>query len=87
VMPVKINERPIETSLVSELRVIQFHAPKPGGTMIELEMLPNEPLEMRVIEQRPGLPNALLTTPLPQNFIYGPDYISNTTQVKYDVKL
>ncbi len=87
VMPVKLNERPIETSLASELRVMVFHAPPPGGTTIELEMLPNEHLDMRVIEQRPGLPNALLTTPLPENFIYGPDYLSNTTQVKYDVVL
>jgi hypothetical protein len=87
VLPVKLNERPIETSLLTELRVIVFHAPAPGGTTIELEMLPNEPLDIRVIEQHPGLPNALLTTPLPENFIYGPDYLSNTTQVKYDIIL
>jgi hypothetical protein len=87
VLPVKLNERSMETSLVSELRFIQFHAPTTGGMVLELEMLPNEPLEMRIVEQRPGLPDGLLKPPLPNNFIHGPDYISNTTQVKYDLTL
>ena len=87
VMPVKINERPIEVSLVTELRFIQFHALTPGGTVIELEMLPDQTLDISVIEQRPGLPAELLTAPLPDNFIHRPDYISNSTQVKYSAKI
>jgi hypothetical protein len=50
-------------------------------------MLPDEPLDIRIIEQRPGLPGALLKVPLPENFIYSPDYISNSTQVKYQLKI
>jgi len=87
VMPVKLNERPIEVSLVTELKFIQFEAPTAGGTVIELEMLPDQPLDISIIEQRSGLPPGLLTTPLPENFIHRPDYISNTTQVKYSVKI
>jgi hypothetical protein len=87
VMPVALNERVIEPSQVSDLRYIQFFASTPGGTTIELEMLPDEPLDIRIIEQRPGLPGALLKVPLPENFIYSPDYISNSTQVKYQLKI
>ena len=54
---------------------------------IELEMQPGEPLDIWVIEQRPGLPDNLLKVPLPQDFIYRPGYISNSTQVKYELKL
>jgi hypothetical protein len=86
-MPVKLNDRTIEASQVSELRFIQFNALTPGGTTIELEMLPDEPLDIWIIEQRPGLPNGLLKAPLPDNFIYRPDYISNSTQVKYQLKI
>lgn len=87
VMPVKINDRTVDPSLVSELKFIQFYASTPGGTTIELEMLPDEPLDIRIIEHRPGLPSELLKPPLPENYIHRPDYIANTTQVKYDVKI
>jgi hypothetical protein len=87
VLPVAINDRLIDLSLVSELRFIQFFASTPGGTTIKLEMPPGEPLDIWVIEQRPGLPDNLLKVPLPEDFIYRPDYISNSTQVKYELKL
>ena len=87
VLPVAINDRAIDSSQVSELRFIQFFASTPGGTTIELEMLPGEPLDIWVIEQRPGLPADLLKVPLPADFIYRPDYISNSTQVKYELKI
>ena len=86
-MPVKLNGREIETSLVSDFRFIQFHALTPGGITMELETLPDQSLDVRIIEQRPGLPTGLLNAPLPENFIHGPDYMSNSTQVKYDLKL
>jgi len=87
VLPLRLNDRPIDASLVSELKFIQFFASTPGGTTIELEMQPGEPLDIWVIEQRPGLPDNLLKVPLPQDFIYRPGYISNSTQVKYELKL
>jgi hypothetical protein len=86
-LPVRLNDRSIDVSQVGEVRFIQFYASTPGGTTIELEMLPGEPLDIRVIEQRPGLPDNLLKVPLPEDFIYRPDYISNSTQVKYELKL
>jgi hypothetical protein len=87
VLPLAINDRLIDASLVGELRFIQFYASTPGGTTIELEMQPGEPLDIWVIEQRPGLPDNLLKVQLPEDFIYRPDYISNSTQVKYELKL
>jgi hypothetical protein len=86
-LPVKINDRLIDTSQISEVKFIQFYASTPGGTTIDLEMLPGEPLDIWVIEQRPGMPDNLLKVPLPEDFIYRPDYLSNSTQVKYELKL
>lgn len=87
VMPLSLNGRAIAPNLVSDLKFIQFHAPAAGGTTIELETLPNEPIDITIIEQRPGLPAALLNVPLPENYIHRPDYFSNSTQVKYDLRL
>ena len=86
-LPVRLNDRSIDASQVSELRYIQFFGSTPGGTTIELEMQPGEPLDIWVIEQRPGLPDNLLKVPLPEDFIHRPGYISNSTQVKYELKL
>jgi hypothetical protein len=86
-MPLAINERAIAPTEVSEVQFIQFYAPSADGTIIELEMSPENPLVIRVIEQRPGLPENLLLVPLPKSFIHRPDYLSNTTQVKYEIKL
>jgi hypothetical protein len=86
-VPVRLNDRSIDSTQVSELRFIQFFASTPGGTTIELEMPPGEPLDIWVIEQQPGLPENLLKVPLPEDFIHRPGYISNSTQVKYELKL
>lgn len=86
-LPVRLNDRSIDASQVSEVKFIQFYASTPGGTTIELEMLPGEPLDIWVIEQRPGLPDDLLKVPLPEDFIYRPGNISNSTQIKYELKI
>ena len=87
VTPLAINDRTMEPTPTGEVRFIQFFASTPGGTTIEFEMAPDEPADIWVIEQRPGLPGALLNVPLPPNFIHRPDYLSNSSQVKYRLKI
>jgi hypothetical protein len=87
VKPIELNGRLIDNSVLSEFRFLQFYAPTPGGITLRLETTATESLKLRVIEQRAGLPPSLLRVPLPDNYIYRPDYLSNTTQVKYEVKI
>jgi hypothetical protein len=83
-----LNNRKIESGKWKEgqFKFLQFIAPSTDGVEIELRTDLRK-LDLQVIEQRLGLPSAIIPAPLPENFIYSPNYFSNTTQVKYKVAI
>jgi len=81
-----VNDRQLEAPL-QPTRFLQFYAPPPEGIIVIIEAPQQTPLKLRVIEQRPGLPSDILIVPLPPDHIYAPDYLSNSTQVKYEIEL
>ena len=81
---VSINERPLESK---QIRFLQFIAPPASGVILELKTEINKLFKLRVIEQQMGLPESILVAPLPGNFIYAPNYFSNSTHVKYEITI
>jgi hypothetical protein len=84
---VSLNERLVLKDDKSQIQFVQFMAPSSKGITLELTTEATKPFEVRVIEQRMGLPAAAMVAPLPESFIYAPNYFSNSTHIKYQVKL
>lgn len=66
---------------------ISFFAPPPGGVLLECSVKEKSAARLLLLERRWGLPAGLLTDKLPENMIFGPDYMSNSLQVKQTVTL
>ncbi len=82
---ISLNERTFGEN--THVQFLQFMAPPPGGIILELKTENEKPMKLRVIEQRMGLPESLLGAPMPQNFIYAPNYFSNSTHLKYEIDI
>ncbi|SKA45470.1 Peptidase family M28 [Chitinophaga eiseniae] len=61
---------------------ISFFAPPREGLQLECRVKGKDPARLLLIESRRGLPPHLLENRLPENMIFGPDYMSNCLQVK-----
>lgn len=83
------GKRPIpERSLRGDQNtVLRFMAPPAEGVEISISVYGAKPVKLRFIERKIGLPEDVLTYPLPESMIYGPGHISNTTQIKQTIEL
>ena len=79
-----VDSRSLELPVAQALR---YHAPDSAGITITFTLPEHEALVFRLIERKLGLPQELLIHEKPDNIIYGPGSLSNTTQVIQDINL
>jgi hypothetical protein len=68
-------------------RRIVFHAPPAAGVEIGFSLPQQDAVALELIDRRIGLPENLLRHKLPDYMVYGPGYMSNTTQIRQTVLL
>ncbi len=61
---------------------LSYYAPEGEGFHLKLVLDGNAPLRVDAVDRSLGLPEALLTTPLPRQIIPGPGYLSHVTLVR-----
>ncbi len=80
----QVDDRNVSTeSPVSQLR---YYAPPTSG--VELSLVSSgQPFQVVLIESKWGIPNQLLTHPLPDNVVFGTGSFSNTQLIKRTITL
>jgi hypothetical protein len=73
--------------LPGKITRLNYSAISTKGIEVKLEANVGEPLNLKLIERKIGLPAEIVTKRLPENMIYGPGRLSNTIQVKRTIVL
>ncbi|QJB30493.1 M28 family peptidase [Chitinophaga oryzae] len=83
----KVAERDVPHNPQARLERVSFFSPPVTGVSLECTVKGCEQVGILLVERRLGIPQHLLTDKLPANMIFGPDYISNSLQIKQTIYL
>ncbi|QSE97004.1 M28 family peptidase [Fulvivirga lutea] len=79
----QINERELEGEMAGTL---QYYGAPSSGCILKIKAKPGT-MTIPLVESKMSIANALLTTPLPEDFIWAPGYMSNNMFIKRTIDL
>jgi hypothetical protein len=79
----KINDR----LLTEKVYRLNYWSIPSEGIEVLIEVPAAEELILKLTERKIGLPKSLITQSMPENMIYGPGRLCNTTQIRRTIKL